>query len=134
MKHLIAVIILLMILNSCDSRFHCPICGETDTTMSKDTIDKDIETPVLLKYGEPVQIDGSIIIAYRNDAILRHTQKMERILETCSSCGHLVSSHYYTIFYQHDDYQYSTTKYFIEELGTGELICVLRENIGAIIY
>lgn len=132
--NLLLIVSFVFLLVGCDSKYHCPLCGETDTVFVTDTIDKDIATPVLLKYGEETNAGGSIIIAYRNDALLRETQRMTRTIESCSSCGYIVSEHYETVFYDYKNLKYSTVKYFVESIEDGKLIAVIQECIGAIIY
>ena len=134
MKRIINILIATLLITSCVSNYHCPLCGETDTTFVTDTVDKDIATPVLLKYGEETNAGGSIIIAYRHDALLRETQRMTRTIECCSSCEYVVSEHYETVFYDYKNLKYSKVKYFVESIEDGKLIAVIQEGIGAIIY
>lgn len=132
MKNLIYIITIVCLITGCTTKFSCPLCGCNDTEFITDTIDRDIELPVLLEYGNPTKAGDYIITIYKNNTILRHTQKTERVIEYCSCCNYAISKHYYTIFTDYDSkIKYSTTKYFIEEIGTGEVIHNFGNKIAA---
>ena len=135
MKRIINILLIsLILLVGCDNH-HCPLCGETDSIVKVDTIDKDIATPILLKYGEEVTTEDAVIIAYRHDALLRQTQQTKRTIEYCSSCGNVLDCEYETIYYKYNNnVKYSKTKSFVESIENGKLIAVIHEGIGAIIY
>lgn len=132
MKHLIYIITILCIITSCTTKFSCPLCGCNDTEFITDTIDRDIELPVLLEYGKPTKAGDYIITIYRDNTVLRHTQKTERVIEYCSCCNYAIDKYYYTIFNDYNSkIKYSTTKYFIEEIGTGKVIYDFGNKIAA---
>lgn len=133
MKNSFLIIGLILLLISCSNEFQCPSCGDTDFLYITDTVEHDIGTPILLKYGESIKAGNYKITVYRDDLILRHTQLMERTLEVCENCNFVLNKHYYTIFYNYKNCKYSTTRYFIEELGTGKVIKEIQNCIGAII-
>ena len=132
MKHTALLTLIICLLASCE-RYSCPMCGGHGTEFTTDTIDKDIALPVLMNWGEKTNAGVVTIIAYRDDAVLRETQRMRRTLEICTSCGYVANRYYETIFYDYKrNIRYSKVRYFVEDLQ-GNVLAEIKEDIGAVV-